>query len=107
VTRLVLFAQAVDNLEQAFDCYFDVANLQRAERFRDAVGDALAHIERHPSTGSTRHSVSDAQPPLHFWAIHKFPYAVFYFAHLQHADPHTNIVRVLHLASDIPHHLQD
>lgn len=107
MTRLVLFAQAADDLEQAFDYYFDVANLQLAERFRDAVGDALAHIERHPSTGSTRHSVSDAQPPLRFWTINKFPYAVFYFAHLQHRDPHINIVRVLHQASDIPHHLQD
>lgn len=107
MTRLVLFAQAADDLEQAFACYFDAANLQLAERFRDAVGDALAHMERHPSTGSTRHSVSEAQPPLRFWTIHKFPYAVFYFAHLQHRDPHTNIVRVLHQASDIPHHLQD
>jgi toxin ParE1/3/4 len=107
VTRLVLFARAADDLEQAFAHYFDVADLQLAERFRDAVGDALAHIERHPSTGSTRHSVSDAQPPLRFWTINKFPYAVFYFAHLQHPDPHIHIVRVLHQASDIPHHLQD
>ena len=107
MTRLVLFARAADDLEQAFDYYFDAANLQLAERFRDAVGEALAHIERHPSTGSTRHSVSDATPPLRFWTLHKFPYAVFYFAHLQHADPHTNIVRVLHLASDIAQHLQD
>ena len=107
MTRLVLFARAADDLEQAFDYYFDAANLQLAERFRDAVGEALAHIERHPSTGSTRHSVSDATPPLRFWTLNKFPYAVFYFAHLQHADPHTNIVRVLHLASDIAQHLQD
>ena len=107
MTRLVLFAQAADDLEQALDYFFDVANLQLAERFRDAVGDAVAHIERHPSTGSTRHSVSDAQPPLRFWTINNFPYAVFYFAHLQHPDPHINIVRVLHQASDIPQHLQD
>ena len=107
MTRLVLFARAADDLEQAFACYLDVAKLQHAERFRDAVGEALAHIERHPSTGSTRHSVSDATPPLRFWTLNKFPYAVFYFAHLQHADPHTNIVRVLHLASDIAQHLQD
>ena len=107
MTRLVLFARAADDLEQAFAYYLDAANLQLAERFRDAVGDALAHIERHPSTGSTRYSVSDATPPLRFWTLNKFPYAVFYFAHLQHADPHTNIVRVLHLASDIAQHLQD
>ena len=107
MTRLVLFTQAADDLEQAFAYYFDVANLQLAERFRDAVGDALTHIERHPSTGSTRHSVSDAQPPLRFWTPNKFPYAVFYFAHLQHLDPHIHIVRVLHQASDIPQHLQD
>ncbi len=107
MTRLVLFARAADDLEQAFAHYLDAANLQLAERFRDAVGDALSHIEHHPSTGSTRHSVSDATPPLRFWTLHKFPHAVFYFAHLQHADPHINIVRVLHQASDIPHHLQD
>lgn len=107
MTRLVLFTQAADDLEQAFAYYFDAANLQLAERFRDAVGDALTHIERHPSTGSTRHPVSDAQPPLRFWTLNKFPYAVFYFAHLQHLDPHIHIVRVLHQASDIPQHLQD
>jgi toxin ParE1/3/4 len=107
VTRLVVFARAADDLEQAFEYYFDAANLQVAERFRDAVDEALAHIARHPATGSTRHTVSDAEPPLRFWTLNKFPYAVFYFADLQGLEPYIRIVRVLHQASDIPQHLHD
>ena len=100
--RIVLYTQAIDDLERAFGYYFDVADLQLAERFRDAVAKALDHIERHPDTGSTRYTVSPVQPPLRFWTLNRFPYAVFYFAHPEHID----VVRVLHQSADIPHHLQ-
>ena len=63
---------------------------------------ALDHIERHPATGSMRYTVSNVKPPLRFWTLNHFPYAVFYFAHSDHID----IVRVLHQSADIPQHLQ-
>ena len=100
--RIVLFNQATKDLECAFAYYFDVANLQVAERFRGAVAHALEHVQRHPTTGSMRYAVSDAKPPLRFWILNHFPYAVFYFAHAEHID----IVRVLHQSADIPQHLQ-
>jgi toxin ParE1/3/4 len=102
VKRIVLFNQATGDLERAFGYYFDAANLQVAERFRDAVAQALDHIQLHPATGSMRYTVSAARPPLRFWTLNHFPYAVFYFAHSEHID----IVRVLHQSSDIPVHLQ-
>lgn len=100
--RIVLFSQAVSDLERAFEYYFDVANLRVAEQFRDAVAQALHHIEHHPATGSMRYTVSNVKPPLRFWTLNRFPYAVFYFAHSEHI----NIVRVLHQSADIPQHLQ-
>ncbi len=100
--RIVLFARATDDLERAFEYYFDVANLQIAEQFQDAVAQAIDHVKRHPATGSMRYTVSSAKPPLRFWTLNQFPYAVFYFAHSEHID----IVRVLHQSTDIPQHLQ-
>ncbi|MCK9215845.1 type II toxin-antitoxin system RelE/ParE family toxin [Rhodoferax sp.] len=100
--RIVLFTQATHDLERAFDYYFDVANLQVAERLRDAVTEALDHIQRHPAIGSMRYALTDVKPPLRFWTLNHFPYAVFYFARSEHID----IVRVLHQSADIPRHLQ-
>lgn len=99
--HIVLFTQATNDLERAFEYYFDVANLEVAERFREAVAQALDHIERHPTTGSMRYALTDVKPPLRFWTLNQFPYAVFYFAHAEHID----IVRELHQSTDIPVHL--
>ena len=50
--RLTRRAQATDDLEIALDYYFDAVNLDLAERFKDEVDEAMAHISRHPGTGS-------------------------------------------------------
>jgi toxin ParE1/3/4 len=100
--RIVLFTQATNDLERAFAYYFDVANLQVAERFQEAVVQALDHIQRHPATGSMRYALADVKPPLRFWPLNHFPYAVFYLARSEHID----VVRVLHQSADIPQHLQ-
>jgi toxin ParE1/3/4 len=100
--RIVLFTQATNDLERAFAYYFDVANLQVAERFQEAVVQALDHIQRHPGTGSMRYALADVKPPLRFWPLNHFPYAVFYLARSEHID----VVRVLHQSADIPQHLQ-
>ncbi len=100
--RIVFFRQASNDLNRAFDYYFDVANLQVAERFLEAVAKALDHIQLHPATGSMRYALIDVKPPLRFWTLNHFPYAVFYFDHAEHID----IVRVLHQSADMPRHLQ-
>jgi toxin ParE1/3/4 len=100
--RIVLFSQATKDLDRAFEYYFDVANLQVAERFREAVAQAFDHIQLHPATGSMRYALADVNPPLRFWSLNHFPYAVFYFD----CSEHINIVRVLHQSADIPRHLQ-
>lgn len=102
MTPALLTRQAAADLEQAFEYYFDAPDLALAERFRDAVDEALAHIRRHPGTGSARYAQGDtAASALRFWSLNHFPYAVFYLTHPARID----IVRVLHQASDIPQHL--
>ena len=101
MSAIILSAQAESDLEQAFAYYFDVSDLARAERFRDAAGAALQHIVQHPGTGSLRYAGASERPNLRFWTLSHFPYAVFYFAEPRHID----VVRVLHQASDISRHL--
>lgn len=102
MTRVVFSDQAIIDLERAFAWYLETGNLAVATRFRDAVGEALAHIARNPGTGSTRYSRVDSQEILRFWVLRRFPYSVFYLARAERV----NVVRVLHQASDIPQHLQ-
>ncbi len=108
--RLTRRAQATDDLEIAFDYYFQAVNLDLAERFRDEVDDAMAHLSRHPGTGSRRysaghsagHSAGPTGGDLRFWTLNKFPYSIFYFER----EDHVEIIRVLHQASNIPVHLE-
>lgn len=101
MTSVVLTRQASADLEQAFAHYFDAVDLALAERFRDAADAALAHIARHPGTGSPRYARGGELAGLRFWTLNDFPFAVFYLAGPQRID----VLRVLHQASDIPHHL--
>jgi toxin ParE1/3/4 len=102
VKRLVRRAQATQDLENAFDYYLEAANLDVAERLLNEVGDAMAHIARHPGTGSPRYSLLIKGHEFRFWTLNKFPYSVFYFEH----DDFIDIIRVLHQSADIPNHLQ-
>ena len=98
---LVLTSQAESDLEQAFNYYFDVANLVVAENFCDAVNAALRHLTQHPGTGSTRYARQGDATPLRFWTLNRFPSSIFYIEQANHID----VLRVLHQASDLPHHL--
>ena len=100
--RLTRRAQATQDLEIAFDYYFQAVNFDLAERFRDEVDDAMAHIARHPGTGSRRYSAGLAGGDLRFWTLNKFPYSIFYFER----EDHIEIIRVLHQASNIPAYLE-
>ena len=97
-------AQATEDLEQAFDYYFDVANIEVAERFSDEVDRAMSHIAQHPGTGSLRYSTPKTSETfaVRFWTLNRFPYAIFYVEGKE--DVH--IIRVLHQSSDIPSQLE-
>ena len=95
-------AQATEDLEIAFDYYFQAVSLDLAERFRDEVDDAMAHISRHPGTGSRRYSTGFTGGDLRFWTLNKFPYSIFYVER----EDLIEIIRVLHQASNIPVHLE-
>ena len=99
--RLVRRAQATEDLELAFEYYFDVAEIAVAERFRDEIDVAIAHIAQHPGTGSPRYSRFVSGLEIRFWTLNKFPYSIFYFER----DDFVEILRVLHQSSDIPVHL--
>ena len=101
--RLVLRTRATQDLDDAFAYYFDVANLDLAEQFRSEVGHAMAHIARHPATGSRRYAHSLEGAALRFWTLNRFPYSIFYCERPETID----VIRVLHQSSDIPTHLDE
>lgn len=70
-------------------------------RFIDAVAKAQTHIERSPGTGFPRYAEVMRMPGLRHWPIGKYPYSMFY---IERADT-LDVLRVLHLNSDIPAHL--
>jgi len=75
---------------------------QTAERFVEELTRAMEHIGRYPGTGSTRYAGCAGLDDLRFWALRRFPYAVFCVER-----PHAiHVLRVLHQASDLPQHLQ-
>ena len=104
VKRLRRSAQATEDLEKAFDYYFDVVNLEVAERFSDEVDRAMSHISQNPGTGSLRYSTPKTGESfdVRFWTLHRFPYAIFYVE----SKEYVHIVRVLHQSSNIPIHLE-
>jgi len=95
-------AAAEDDVGHAFDHYWIQGGRPLAERFLDAYDAALAHIAQHPGTGSPRHARAIRIKNLRFWTLTRFPFSVFYVEHADRID----VLRVLHQASNIPHHLQ-
>lgn len=85
----------------AFEHYWMQAGPPLAERFLNACDTALAHIAQHPGTGSPRHAGAARTKGLRFWRLAHFPFAVFYVERADRID----VLRVLHQASGLPHHL--
>jgi len=95
-------AAAEADVDHAFEHHRMQGGHALAERFVDAYDAALAHIAQHPGTGSPRHARALRIRNLRFWTLTRFPFSVFYVEHADRID----VLRVLHQASDIPHHLQ-
>ena len=100
--RLARRAKATQDLEIAFDYYFQAVNFGLAERFKDEFDDAMAHISHYPGTESCRYSAGLTGGDLWFWTLDKFLYSIFYFER----EDHIEIIRVLHQSSNIPARLE-
>lgn len=89
---------AVDDIDTALDCYLREAGETVANRFIDALETALAHLSRHPLTGSLRYAHELNIPSLRARPLTTFPYIIFYRDRTDSID----IWRLLHAHSDVP-----
>ncbi|MBV8124776.1 MAG: type II toxin-antitoxin system RelE/ParE family toxin [Burkholderiaceae bacterium] len=95
-------ALADADVQDALRYYVEQDAPQAALAFIDAIEQALAHIQRHPATGSSRCAHALDLPGLRHWGCKKFPYLVFYVEHPDYID----VWRILHEQRDIPAWLQ-
>lgn len=94
-------AKAQADVEDALAYYLQEAP-HIAGRFLDSLERAVTHIRRSPGTGSPRYAIELDMPGLRFWALGKFPFALFY---LEQAD-HLLVLRLVHMSRDIPSSLR-
>ncbi|MFN3219296.1 MAG: type II toxin-antitoxin system RelE/ParE family toxin [Acidimicrobiales bacterium] len=99
--RADLRALAADDIDAAVAFYRSEASAEVAVEFIDALESAIAHLLRHPLTGSLRFAYELEIPELRSWPLRKFPYLVFYVPD----DDRIDIWRILHARRDIPAHL--
>jgi toxin ParE1/3/4 len=97
---------AWEDLASAYEYYEQASQHEGSNlilnRFIDAVAKAQTHIERNAGTGFPRYAEVMRMEGLRHWPIGKYPYSFFY---IERADS-IDVIRVLHLNSDIPKHLQ-
>ena len=82
----------------AAEWYASHADPATGERFLTALEEGMAHVSRHPATGSSRYAVPLGLDGLRFWPVNDFPYLIFYIE----LETHLDIWRVLHAQRDIP-----
>jgi toxin ParE1/3/4 len=96
--RLILRQLADEDVRRAAEGYAIEAGLDVAQRFVARLQDAYAAIARMPDTGSPRWAHELSIPGLRSKSIKGFPWAAFYVV----AEDRVEILRLLHLQSDIP-----
>ena len=101
--RIERQTRAREDVRAALDFYLAEAGKTVAERFLEAIDDALQHVARTPTAGSSRLGQEVGLPDLRSWRLKRFPYLVFYY------DTGDSIViwRVLHMQRDLPTTLSD
>jgi toxin ParE1/3/4 len=99
---VVLRERARQDVDDAIAHYLAAGGETAALGFVDALERALAHLGRHPASGSLRYAHELHLPWLRFWPLRRHPHLVFYVEHDQHVD----VWRVLHGGRDIPAWLQ-
>jgi toxin ParE1/3/4 len=103
VKPIVPRAQADRDIDDAVAYYLNEVSEQAALGFVDALERALAHISRHPASGSPRYAHELSLPDLRFWPMSRYPYLIFYVEGPIHID----VWRVLHGQRDIPAWMRD
>ena len=96
--RIVLRQRARRDIQDAVRHYIAEQAPAAAEGFVDSLERALAHITKHPDSGSPRCAHLLEIPELRVWPVAKYPFLVFYLPHKDRID----IWRVLHAQRDIP-----
>jgi toxin ParE1/3/4 len=99
--RVERSALARSDIQLALDDYLDEAP-HAAARFITALEKATAQISRQPGIGSPRYALELQIPGLRHWRLNRFPYTLFYMEH----DDHLDLIRLVHMARDIPATLQ-
>jgi toxin ParE1/3/4 len=98
IKRVFRRRASVIDVESIVDHYVESAGAEVALGFIDVLEQAVAHIARHPGTGSPRYAQRLNIVGLRCWPLKRYPYLVFYFD----APDAVEIWRVLHGAADIP-----
>jgi toxin ParE1/3/4 len=100
---MLLRLTAERDVQAAFSHYGREAGQGVAHTFITALDTAFAHLAQFPATGSLRYGEWLDIPDLRYWSLKGFPYGIFF---LEKAD-HVDVLRVLHLHTDIPSHFTD
>ena len=95
--------RAVDDIDTAVAYLRTGGQRQVAASFIDTVEAALAHVGRHPHSGTLRFSYELDIPALRAWPLPRFPYLVCYVER----DDEIDVWRILHARRDIPATLAD
>jgi len=93
---VVVRPRAQDDIDDAIDHYLGEAGIRVAERFAEAILQALDLLGRNPRIGVQREDLG--LPGLRFWGLRPWPQLIFYFDGPSAVD----VIRVLHGARDIP-----
>ncbi|MCI1018539.1 type II toxin-antitoxin system RelE/ParE family toxin [Microbacterium sp. C5A9] len=89
---------ADDDITNAVSYLRRTAGRDVARRLIDALQSARKHIGEFPAIGSSRFAIETKIPELRDFALHRFPYVVFY----TDDEDAVRIHRVLHASQDIP-----
>ena len=98
VAHVTLRQRAIQDAEDALEYFETETPPGTADGFVDALEEAIAHLSRHPLTGSLRYAFELAIPELRTSPLRRFPYLIFYIADEDHVD----IWRIMHAHRDIP-----
>jgi toxin ParE1/3/4 len=82
--------------------YADISNDVFNSFYRELAA-AQAHIASFPASGLSRYAHELKIANLRYWPLNRFPYALFYLEQ----GTHCRIVRLTHLARDIPASLKE
>ena len=90
--------RAASDIDAAVAHYRSESGDVLADKFIDALEQAIERIRRAPNIGSLRFSHEIGIPELRTWSLRRFPYLIFYVSF----EKRTEVWRVLHNRRDLP-----